>query len=203
MDLVPKCGRKVSAFEKFSQTRRSETRKAIKQGLVEIKEIETASELAELYKISCDWNARKGNANDSFARMQAAAVQRENRRIFIAKAKGKVIAGSFYRFAPGCVVEYAANFSIPAYHKLRPNDLIGWHAIQWACENGFSHFSMGGSHLFLRRFGGEVITTYRYKQDLRKFGMNVLRERTLEFGGEAYRRLPENLRHGMRKVFAR
>lgn len=189
-------------FANFSQTRRNEIRKALKQANIEIKEVETASELAELYKISCDWNARKGSPGDSFGRMQAAALQRENRRIFIAKTEGKVIAGSFYRFTDGGVVEYAANFSMPEHQKLRPNDLIGWHAIQWACSKGFSHFSMGGSHLFLRRFGGEILKTYRYKWDDGKFHMNDIRVRTREFGVDAYRRLPEKIRTGVRKVFA-
>ncbi len=189
-------------FAKFSQTRRNELRKAIKQDLIEIKEVETATELFELYKISCDWNARKGISADTFERMQTAASQRENRRIFIAKMNGKVIAGSFYRFAPGGVVEYAANFSMPEYYKLRPNDLIGWRVIEWACKSGFSHFSMGGSHLFLRRFGGEIITTYRYKCDQGRFYLHDLRESVREFGTEAYRRLPKKIRVNVRKVFA-
>ena len=190
-------------FANFSQTRRNEIRKAIKEDLIEIKEVETASELAELYKISCDWNARKGNPADTFGRMQTAAGQRENRRIFIAKTDGKVIAGSFYRFAPGGVVEYAANYSMPAYQKLRPNDLIGWRVIEWSCKSGFSHFGMGGSHLFLRRFGGEIITTYRYKYDQSRFYLHGLRASAREIGVETYRRLPENVRAGMRKVLAK
>ena len=187
-------------FAEFSQTRRNELRKALKQDLVEVKELETDGELAELYRIYCDWNTRKGNAPDTFERMQTAAGQHANRRIFIAKTDGKVIAGSFYRFCPGGVVEYAANFSLPEYQRLRPNDLIGWHAIQWACGKGFSHFSMGGSHLFLRRFGGEVMTTYRYTRDERAFGMHRLTESVRELGIDTYKRLPENVRAGVRRV---
>lgn len=187
-------------FADFSQTRRNEIRKAIKQGQLEIKEVDTESELTELYEIQCDWNARKGNPVDSLARMRKAAEQRENRRIFIAKTENKVIAGSFYRFATGGVVEYAANFSIPEYQKLRPNDLIGWHAIQWACNEGLSHFSLGGSHLFLRRFGGQVHKTYRYRQERRAFGFRSLREKTYEFGLETYKRIPANVRTEVRKM---
>lgn len=191
-----------SIFASFSQTRRNEVRKSIKQNLIEVKEVETASELAELYKISFDWNARKGSTAGSFSQMQAAALQRENRRVFIAKAEGKVIAGSFYRFAPCGVVEYAANYSRPEYQKLRPNDLIGWHAIQWACENSLSHFSMGGSHLFLRRFGGEIVKTYQYKWSDGRVRFDDIRQRTRDLGAVAYRRLPERLRTSVKKVFA-
>ena len=171
--------------------------------MVEIKEPETFVEQEALYRISCEWNARKGNRADSFEKMKTAITERNNRRVFIAKVDGKTIAGSFYRFCPGGVVEYAANFSLPEYHRLRPNDLIGWHAIKWACDSGFSHFSMGGSHLFLRRFGGEVMTTFKYTRDDRPFGMRRLKTSVRDFGIEAYRRLPENVRASMRRVLAR
>jgi hypothetical protein len=190
-------------FKNFSQTRRSEIRKAAREQLVEVKEAETFIEQEALYRIHCDWNARKGNRAGSFEQMKTTIAQRESRRVFIAKVDGKTIAGSFYRSCAGGVVEYAANFSLPEYQKLRPNDLIGWHAIRWACENGFSHFSMGGSHLFLRRFGGEVITTYRYTRDERPFGMHRLKTTVRELGVETYRRLPANVRAGVRRVFAR
>lgn len=190
-------------FAKFSQTRRNEIRKTIRQGLVEIKELETDNELEAMYQIHCDWNARKGNTPDTIEQMSTAVRQRDNRRVFIAKVDEKVVAGSFYRFCPGGVVEYAANFSLPEYQRLRPNDLIGWHAIQWACGAGFSHFSMGGSHLFLRRFGGEVMQTWRYRRDNSRFRLHDLKENARVIGLGAYRRLPENVRTGMRRILAR
>lgn len=190
-------------FAGFSQTRRNEIRKAVKQGILEISELKTDDELAELYKIHCDWTRRKGFPADAFEDMQTATAQRENRRTFIARAEGKIIAGSYFRFCPGGVVEYAANNSLPEYQKLRPNDLIAWHAIQWACDEGFSHFSMGGANLFLRRFGGRVLTTYRYSRDRSRFRLNDLRENARDLGVGTYRRLPENVRSGMRKILAR
>ena len=190
-------------FSQFSRNRRNNIRAATKRSDVEIKELETDVELDELYQLHCEWNKRKGNPADTFERMQTATSLRENRRIFIAKTDGKVIAGSFFRFCPDGVVEYSANFSLQEDQKLRPNDLIVWHAIKWACESGFSHFSMGGSHLFLRRFGGDVVTTYRYARDDRPFGIQRLKTNVRELGVETYRRLPDNVRAGVRRVFAR
>ncbi len=192
-----------TVFAGFSQTRRNEIRKAIKQAKLEIKQLETDEELAELYQIHCDWNERKGNIADTFEEMKTAVEQTENRRVFIAKTDGKVIAGSFYRFCPGSVVEYAGNFSMPEFQHLRPNDLIGWHAIKWACESDFTHFSMGGSNMFLRRFGGKILQTYKYRQDRSLFKLNDLRERTLEIGVGAYKRLPVSVRDGMRRILTR
>jgi Acetyltransferase (GNAT) domain len=189
-------------FAGFSQTRRNEIRRATKQGAVEIKEMETDNELVELYSIYCDWNERKGNRPDSFEKLEIAAGQRANRRIFIAKADKKVVAGSFYRFCPGGMVEYAANFSMPEHQRLRPNDLIGWHAIRWAVDSSCRYFSMGGSHLFLRRFGGETWTTYQYRNDSRSLGLSTIKENVRDLSSAAFKRLPTAVKAGVRRVLA-
>lgn len=185
-------------FKGFSQTRRNEIRKVLKQGLVEIKEIETESELLELYEIHKDWNTRKSNRPDSLEDVRLAVEQRNGRRVFVAKVDGKVIAGSFFRFCEGGVVEYAANNSLPEFQRFRPNDLIVWHAIQWACENGFSKFSMGGAHLFLRRFGGEIVTTYGYTLDLTFLERHARREQLENGVKKVYRALPDTLKQKIR-----
>ena len=190
-------------FKDFSQTRRNELRKAIKQNQVQISEVETLEELAELYKIHRDWNERKGNQPDTFADFELAWRQKDYRKIFIAKHDGKIIAGSYYRFCPGGVVEYAANNSLPEYQKLKPNDLLGWHSIQWACQEGFPLYSMGGSHLFLRRFGGETVTTYRYKIDLTFLKIHNLREAVNDLSIKTYKNLPQPVRTKIKAVLGR
>lgn len=190
-------------FKSFSQTRRNELRKAIKQNQVQISEVENLDELAELYAIHCDWNERKGNSPDKFEDFELAWRQKDYRKIFIAKHDRKIIAGSYYRFCPGGVVEYAANNSLTEYQKLRPNDLLGWHSIQWACENGFPLYSMGGSHLFLRRFGGETAATYRYKLDLTFLKVHNLKETVNDFGIKTYKSLPQPVRTKIKAVLGR
>lgn len=190
-------------FSEFSQTRRNEIRKAERRGDVEISEIETEAEFEEFFAIHLDWKARKRETPDTREQMRTAISQRENRRYFIAKVAGKVVAGSIYRFCPGGVVEYAANFSLPEFQRHRPNDLIGWHAIKWACDEGLKQFSMGGSHLFLRRFGGGIVKTYRYRRDTSFLARHTLKESALEMGHVAYTRLPQNVRDGVRRILAR
>ncbi len=190
-------------FAGFSQTRRNEIRKAERSNLLEIKEIETKSETAELYKLHCDWNRTKGHQPDAFEMFQLSIAQRENRRTFIAKVDGNVVAGSFFRFAANGVVEYAANNSKPEFQRLRPNDVLVWHAIKWACESGFTHFSMGGSNLFLRRFGGEIKTTYRYRRDMSIIKKHEIRELAMAAGVGAYRRLPSGVRSRLSGLMAR
>lgn len=190
-------------FKDFSQTRRNELRKAMKQNLVKVKELETEQELKELYEIFVDWNQRKGHQPETFETMQFAVSQKNNRKVLIAKYEEKVIAGSYYRFCKGGVVEYAANNSLTEFQKLRPNDLIGWRSIEWACQSGFSHYSMGGSHLFLRRFGGNEIATHRYKLDRTFFKTHEKKEQLTNFAIKTYKSLPDSTRKKLKQVLGK
>ena len=190
-------------FKDFSQTRRNEIRKALKQNKVQISEVENSDELAELFEIHRDWNDRKGNEPDKFEDFLTAWQQKDYRKTFIAKHDGKIIAGSYYRFCPNGVFEYAANNSLPDYLHLKPNDLLGWHSIQWACENEFTLYSMGGSHLFLRRFGGKSVTTYRYKLDLTFLKVHNLVEMVNNFRIKTYKNLPQPFKSKIKSIFGK
>lgn len=186
-------------FKGFSQTRRNELRKASKQNAVEIGELGSEDELKQLHDIHVAWNSRKGNRPDTFEDLRLAASQADNRKIFVAKHAGKVIAGSYYRFCRGGIAEYAANNSLPEYQKFRPNDLLGWHAIQWACHEGFPLFSMGGSHLFLRRFGGRSWPTYCYSLDATFLKRHEKRERLQSMASTIYKSLPDTARNRIKQ----
>jgi hypothetical protein len=68
-------------------------------------------------------------------------------------------------FAHG-VMEYAANSSLDSALRLRPNELLHWRAIEWGCRKGIAKYSLGGTHLFLRKFAGEIVPTTRHRLDL-------------------------------------
>lgn len=187
-------------FGEFSQTRRNELRKAIKQNLLEIKDLETDEEIRQLYEIHKDWNKRKGIEPDTFEQVKFSAIEKNYRKTLIAKYEEKVVAGSSYRFCKGGVVEYSGNNSLPEFQKLRPNDLIGWRSIEWACRENFTHYSMGGSHLFLRRFGGELISPYRYRLDRSFLHVHNLKENIRNLGIKTYRILPVSLKTKIKQI---
>ncbi len=188
-------------FKEFSERRRTDLRKTMKQGKLEVKLLETASELAELYEIHKDWNARKGNMPDAFESF-GAMLNSPHRATFIAINEGKIVAGTYLRFCEGAVVEYAANNSLAEFQKLRPNELLGWKAIEWACENRFSKFSMGASHPFLARYGGELLASHRYQFDRTFLKRHVVRERATRLAVRTYLSLPEQLRKRIKSVTA-
>ena len=190
-------------FKNFSQSRRSDIRKAIRQNKIQISQVEILEELEELHKIHIAWCKTKEVEPDTWEEFVIAWEQKDYKRIFIAKAEGKIIAGSFFRFYKNALVEYAANNSIPDFRRLRPNDLLVWKAIKWSCENGFSHFSMGGSHLFLRRFGGNTATSYRYQYDRTLFKKHAAKEAITGLAIKTYQSLPDSTRQKIKKVLGR
>lgn len=190
-------------FTGFSQSQRSDIRKAERAGEVEVSLLEHESELAELFKIHKSWCASRGVEPDTWEMMLAFAAQTEERKIFLAKRKGRVIAGSYFRMTDGGIVEYAANNSDPAFLNYRPNDLIVWKSIEWACREGYRNYSMGGSHLFLRRFGGEVISTYRYQLDRTPFKSHEKKELMQEFVLANYRRLPDQAKRALKRIIGK
>jgi len=78
------------------------------------------------------------------------------------------------RFCPDGVAEHAANSSLQSALYLRPNDLLHWRAIEWACANGLTKYSLGGASLFLRKFRGQVATTTRHRLDLSLFRRHTI-----------------------------
>jgi CelD/BcsL family acetyltransferase involved in cellulose biosynthesis len=48
---------------------------------------------------------------------------------------------------------------------LRPNDLLIWRTIEWACQQGFTKYCLGGAHSFLRKSGGSIVPICRYRLD--------------------------------------
>jgi hypothetical protein len=151
--------------KEFAKGRKSDITFAKKAGVV-VREFESEDELRAYYEIYVDWCARKQIPANSFEVMRAAFALKDSRRLFLAFHEGKTIAGSVVRYTPSGVAEYSANNSLPSALNLRPNSLLNWVAIQWAHAQGLKVYSMGGSHPFLRHFGGTEIPIYRYRKDL-------------------------------------
>jgi hypothetical protein len=190
-------------FKDFSSTRQSELKKAMKKTSLTVKDLETGDELDQLYEIHVTWNKRKGNQPDSRDDFVKIAADKENRKTLIAVHEGKVIAGTFFRFCRGGLIEYAGNNSLEEYQKLRPNPLIGWRAIEWASENGFSYFSMGASHEFLRRFGGDIRCNYRYTFDRTFLKRHEKKEKLRKLIVGAYLYLPLSARRKIKQAFGK
>jgi hypothetical protein len=155
-------------FREFSENKRSNIKKAIKYG-VSVKAATSRDEIAAYYTICVDWSRRKGLPIASEEQFQQTFALTGNRLLLLARHQGKIIAGLVIRYFVHGVMEYAANSSLESALPLRPNDLLHWRAIEWGCREGITKYSLGGTHLFLRKFGGEIVPTTRYRLDQSSF----------------------------------
>jgi len=190
-------------FKQLDKKRRNCIRSAMRQP-VEIAEASTDEDIAAFHAVYSRWfgTTRKkiGGRKLSFEYFQQRFRLRENVRAFLARSEGQVIAGITLRFFPGGLVEYSNNSSLDAFLHLKPNDLLLWNAIEWACREGFPRFSLGGAHRFLREFGGTVTPIYRYRLDRTSLRRHDLRENLTDWGRAALRRMPRPVEFAVRKI---
>lgn len=191
-----------SLFAQFDKKRRNGIRYAMRQE-IEVFEASDSRHLREYYKIHLDWSRRKRRAPVPFDAMESAWRCRENRKLFLASVADRIIAGSWFRFHEGGLVEYAENNSYLDVRTLKPNELLVWHAVQWACQSGFRWFSCGGAHRFLRTFGGTRVFTYRYRWDRTLLRRHDLYESVMTVGRNLLRRTPERFETGVRRLLGK
>lgn len=185
-------------FREFAPTRRTNVRNAIKRG-VEVFTATTPDEFGAYYEIYTDWCRRKNIPRSSLEVMEEA-LSLPNRQLLLARYEGKIIATEITRLYPGGMIEAAANSSLAGYLKLKPNDLLLWRVIEWACAEGFKRYSLGGAHLFLRLTGGSIVPVYGYSLDrtwLHRYEIKVALEKS---GRNVFNALPGGLRTRVRRV---
>jgi hypothetical protein len=177
----------------FWKGRRTNIKKAIRVG-VEVTGDPDDADLASYFAIYLEWCRTKQQPALSFEVFRESVQLRANRRLFLAKYNGVVIAGATIRFCPGGVMEYSANSSIKEHQHLRPNDILHLRIIEWGCAEGIKRYALGGAHLFLRQFGGTIVNTYQYRLD-RTLGKRIeMRERLVAAARWSWKRLPDPIR---------
>jgi hypothetical protein len=177
---------------------RSEIRQAIAFG-VQVRPA-TIEDLPEYYAILKGWSERKGLPCPSFEAQQESLRLADNRRLFLALHEGKIIAGSSVRFYPGGTAEYSWNVSLPEFQRLRPNDLLQWRILEWACQQGIHTYLLGGTHSFLLKYTDRVIPTYRYVKDQTFFKTHIRKENLTKAIYGAYQNLPPGLKEKLKRL---
>lgn len=192
--------------KQFHDNRRRNIQAAIRQG-VEVSQASTREGLLEYYDVYLKWRKTErkeieGELQSLESFMQARALT-GNSRLFVARHSGKIVAGIIVRFFPGGLLEYAAGSCLDQFLQLRPNDLLHWRAIEWACQEGFQRYSLGAAHPFLRRFGGSVVPIHRYRIDRTWIRRHDLREAVLDFGRQNLQRMPAPVEKTIRRLLRR
>ena len=188
-------------FKEFAESRRRNIRKGIKRG-IEVFIATATDEFRAYYDIYAKWCRRKKITAATFEVLEEA-FQLPNRRLFLARFEGKILAGTIIRLYPNSLIEYAANSSLVEHLDLRPNDLLHWRVIEWACAEGFTQYSLGGAHLFLLRFGGSIAPVYRYRVDRTWLHRYELKESLGNAGRNILAALPVGLKTRVRDALKR
>jgi hypothetical protein len=190
-------------FKEFSKDRRRNIRFAEKNG-VEITEVTTDQDIADAYEVYSAWRETERKTvhtrKMSFEFYDKVARMKENRLRLIARAGGKAIAVNTFRFLPGGLFESSTNSSLDEFIHLKPNDLLQWRGIEWACAHGLRRHSLGGSHQFLIRFGGTVIPIFRYRLDRTFLRRHDLTDTVNKVGRKIVAKLPPSVENRIRKL---
>jgi hypothetical protein len=189
-------------FKDFSSNRRTNVRSAIKRG-IEVATATTREDFEAYYEVYAKWCTRKAQEPVRFETFEEALLLTKNRRLFLARFEGKVIAGVVIRLSPKGMIEYAANSSLEQDLKLKPNDLLHWRVIEWACGEGYTSYNLAGAHLFLRKMGGKILPVYRYRFDRTWLRRHELKEALGHSGMKIYHALPTRVQNQMKRVLKR
>jgi hypothetical protein len=181
-------------FKQFAHERRKNIRGALRNN-VQVSVADTPEAIDEAYQVYRHWyhaNTRKVIESEeiSEAHFKQTWALPTNRRMFVARYNGKMVACTSFRFHRGGLIEASENFSLAEYFHVRPNDLVYWRAIEWACAEGFPLNSLGGSHQFHRKAGGPIVPILRYRLDRTFFHRYDLEEAVRDRGRRALRSLP-------------
>jgi Acetyltransferase (GNAT) domain len=192
-------------FAQFSKDRRRNIRFAEKNG-VEVSLAVSKEDVEAAFEVHKAWRRteRKVVTGETATfEMFEKATQLQNRRMFLARVDGKPIAINVFRFFPGGLFESASNCSLDEFLHLKPNELLQWRGIQWACAQGLQRHSLGGAHQFLRRFGGAVVPILRYRLDRTWLRRHELRETVLDLSRGTMQKMPLGLEKTVRRVLGR
>jgi hypothetical protein len=190
-------------FKQFHASRRKNIRHAIKNG-VEVSQARTAEDAETFHQLHLQWRetARKTISTLEIPRevFEQRFRQPETFRFFFARHSGKVIAAIALRFCPGGLVEFSDHNSLDEFLYLKPNDLLQWKCIEWACSAGFRLCSLGGAHAFHRRFGGMVVPIIRYRWDRTFLHQYDLHEAVMDRTRVGFRKLPRPAQKVIRRI---
>jgi len=190
-------------FKQFHASRRKNIRYGIRSG-IEVLPAKTLEDVEAFYRVHTRWHQTKRKKiltpQIAWEVFSQRFCQSGNYVFMLAHYLGKVIAGITLRFFPGGLVEFSNHSSLDEFLYLKPNDLLQWKCIEWACGEGFRRCSLGGAHTFHTRFGGTVVPIFRYRYDrtlLRRYDRH---EATLDLMRNGVRKLPRTMQRVIRRI---
>jgi len=134
----------------------------------ESRELEGLNDYFQIYKSTMKRHGRMGLDWQFFVMMHSSLVKDRKARVFLASDHGRVIAGIILLLHRGNAYWWSGA-SLSESWRMNPNELLLWHALEWASNSGIRSFDLGltpaeetsGLNLFKRHLGGERIDLVR------------------------------------------
>lgn len=159
-----------SLWKKLEKRARWGVKKAQKMGLT-VSECKTWQDWKRYREIYVRESYRKHVRPRSFKLHKSIhqhLLPEEKAKLFVATHNGKTIAGGLFLATPFEMIYYEGA-SDPGFLKLQPNNMIQWHAISWAKQQGIRYYDLGGTplnpdrkhplhgvYMFKKQWGGEL-----------------------------------------------
>ena len=190
-------------FKQLHASRRKNIRHGIRSG-VEVFQAKTLEDAEAFYRVHTGWHQTKRKKIKTpqipWEVFSQRFRQSGNFAFLLARYSGKVIAGITLRFFPGGLVEFSNHSSLDEFLHLKPNEVLQWKCVEWACQQGFRRCSFGGAHTFHRRFGGTVVPIIRYRLDRTLLRRYDRYEATLDLMRNGLRQLPAPVQRVVRRI---
>ena len=124
--------------------KRRNIKKALEQG-VEIVQSHKNEDLKTFYSLLESSAERRGFTPYPHSWFEAIwkTYKPELSKVFLAHWKGKNVSGVFIVIHGKTLYALGAG-SLAIGWEARPNDLLHWKVMEWACENGYLKYNMGG-----------------------------------------------------------
>lgn len=189
-------------LKRLKGTRRRHILASLRGGL-EVRQSSGPGDVETYYPVLRDWSHRKQLPVAPLEYYQRLFALDGNRRLFLAFHEGRLIAGSVVRFVPGGVAEYSANSSLLEARALKPNELLLWRILEWACREGLPRLCMGGSGQFHFKYGGTLQPVYEYQLDRTLLRLDARRDTVRKLVRSLVAALPDPVVRRMRHVMKR
>lgn len=169
LDLRP--GAEALWNDSINSACRRAVRKAQSSKVV-VEEVDLETFVPRYYEMAASvfakWNREPPLSRADYERL--ARVQKESGcvKVFAARLEGEIVAAGVFPYGDGAVY-YLDGVSDPAGQNARPNNLLHWEVIQWACREGLERYDMVGAGIsgvarFKETFGPELVPyTYAFR----------------------------------------
>jgi len=154
-------------WRSVSHNKRRNIRRGMREG-VEVFESREREDLLKFYSMLRAAERRGGFSSYPLSWFEAvwSVYRPELSRVFLARWRGREVSGVFTVVHGGTVYALAAG-SFSEWWRVRPNDIMHWRVMEWACRNGYSRYYMGLVSDPPPREGSKAWGVWRWKREWR------------------------------------